>query len=1347
MYALEKQVNIKNMNQYTSDKEIKIVALGASAGGLHPLEAFFKSVSEDTTAIFVVIQHLAPDHKSMMGDLLRRATSIPVEVIEDGTQPVPGNIYLNPPAKTVTISEEGFHLADKKRESLTYPITTFFESMARTFQDHCCAIVLSGTGSDGSEGLKRVRENGGYTLVQDPREAKFDGMPNSAIHTKMVDQVLPVNEMYQSVQLMIDHELEPEKFDEQRNISTILGIVNDKTGIDFNGYKRSTILRRIVRRMKVAGFQEFDSYISFLKENADEAATMADELLIGVTQFFRDWDSYQVVRKKVLPELFEQALQHESRKVRVWVPACSTGEEAYSMAMLLDDYARNYDVTFDITVFATDLDSGAIKEAGARTFATSISKDIPEILLKRYFIAQKNGYKIAREIRGMVIFSEHNLLKEAPFSKIDLISCRNLLIYLNSETQQKVLSLFQYALRSDGYLFLGGSETISNRKKHFKEIDSNARIYLNTTKRAYLDEPKFKKIRHDINKAKELKTNTSSVPAGAAVDKDQFNEALLHQFVPDSVIIDENFRVLHTAGDARKYLSVPLGNMTDSLLKMIPSEWSVPLEVAVDKVRNEETAAKLEDLPLEKAGGDQSESRSVDITVRRLPLSKVSAPVFMINITARAERKVTNDSPVETIALTPETTSKVSSLERELEISRENLQATIEELESSNEELQASNEELQSSNEELESVNEELHTVNAEYEEKVKELSRANNDLKNLLNSTQLAILFLDEKLNIRRFTDSIKQILNIDERDIGRNLNNFASKLPLQKVMEKAETVQEKLVPYETPVSDDNGQAYIIRITPFRTINDEIKGVVLSFVDISELRSVKGKLKDSKEDLKRIREDYDQQHELFRLIANNASDVVGIHEMDGCYTFVSPSSADILGYEPDELIGSSPLEYFHPDDLARLKKRYSGGLKSLESDRPIEFRFKTKWGHYIWLETTIRHISDKVGDSVKILSSTRNISDRVDRIDELRLLSSIVENAHESIMITNEKIQIEYVNAAFSEMTGYQSREILGQKPQDFLYGEESDPHTMALIRSKLANERMFEVEVLNYRKDGSTFWNSITCKPLFKQDGTLRGYFAIQTDVTSEKLHQEQVQQFTQQLEEQNKKLTRVNEDLQEFAYIASHDLKEPVRAIIGVLDLVEQSIDAKGRDAELLTKAADRARRMDTMINSLLQYSRSGEVSEDLEEVALSETLDLVKENLAESIESTDANIVQKGDDLNIRVYPTMFIRLVQNLISNSIKYRKEDIAPEIEVSAVPADEKEGIILKIKDNGIGISDEYRKEIFKLFRRGSQSVEHDSNGLGLAISKRIVEHHNGEIWVESEVGKGSMFYVRLNL
>jgi two-component system CheB/CheR fusion protein len=1325
------------MNEHKNNQHIQIIALGASAGGTQALEKFISSVSPETQAVFVVIQHLAPDHKSMMDDLLSRITSISIKVIEQDMQPEPGTIYLNPPKKMVTIVDGVFQLEEKKRESLSFPITTFFESMAIDFEDQCCAIVLSGTGTDGSEGLIKVRNAGGYTIAQNPEQAKFNGMPNSAIDTKMVDQVLPVEEMYSRIQSMIDHQLDGDEIIDEMRINMILDIIKEKANINYKGYKRSTIQRRIARRLKVMGYTTLDDYIAFLRDAPDEAEVLAGEMLIGVTRFPINSSAFKILRERVFPELFERAEKHHDRKLRVWIPACSTGEEAYAMAMLLDDFTLKLNAKFDITLFASDLDERAIKQAVNRFFNTSSTRDIPKEFLSRYFIPQKNGYKIVREIREMIVFSVHNLIQEPPFSNIDLVSCRNLMIYLNAKTQERVISLFRFALRPNGFLMLGDSESVGNRRDYFREIDPSARIYENTHSTTYVDQPTFDKGPSKSYKGKKMNIDDQPGSESILLSTKSLNEALIQQFVPDSVVINKSFNVLHTTGKARRYLSVPLGDMTDNIFDMVPSSWAIPVEVALSKAENKDTAVKLKQLQLEKEV-ETDDDAFVDVTVSRLILRNVKQTLFMINFfkgDAESETLIDDNIVVESITLTPETTERITSLERELDTSRESLQATIEELESSNEEIQASNEELQSSNEELKSLNEELSTVNSEYEKNVRELSAANNDLKNLLNSTQIAILFLDSSLTIRRFSDSIKQILNIDDRDVGRGLHNFTSRLPLQQYVDKIKRVQEKLIPFETTINDSEDRTYIMRVTPFRTVNDEIKGVVLSFVEISELSLVQRELKLSKDDLHKIRKDYDKQYEMFRLIANNSNDVVGIHEMGGNYTYVSPSSVDVLGYRSEELTGKSPLDFMHSDDLDRIKEEYSDDLSTVETGKPIQYRFKTKWGNYAWLETTMRHITDSTGQPVEMLSSTRNISEKIDRLDELQLLGSIVENAREAIIITNTNFQVEYVNTAFKDMTGFEGREVLGRKPQEFLFGEESDQDTLAMMSDKLAKAEMFEAEVLNYRKSGSTFWNSFTCKPLFKQDGTLRGYFVIQSDVTAEKL------------EDKNSKLSRVNEQLQEFAYIASHDLKEPVRAIIGVLDLVENSINATGRDAELLSKAAERARRMDIMISSLLQYSRSGKVSEESEDVLLSKNLDIVKENLAESIERSGAEVSLIGDDAKLTVYPTMFLRLLQNLISNSIKYRSEDRSPKIEVSVAESEEYEGSLLKIKDNGIGIPEKFQKEIFKLFKRGSKSVDHDSNGLGLAISKRIAEHHNGEIWVESIEGEGSTFFVQLNL
>jgi two-component system CheB/CheR fusion protein len=562
-----------------------VIGIGASAGGLEPLEELFDNIDINTGYVFVIIQHLAPNHKSLMDELLARHTSLPIQVIEDDMELKPNHLYLNPPQKFVELSGNRFRLLDKEDKKLSYPISRFFESLAEEYQFQSVAVILSGTGSDGSEGIKYIKEHGGLVIAQDPQTAKFDGMPKSAIHTGAVDKICSIDQIPAELDQFLKRK-ETLNFDaktierHQKQIEKIISIIKRETDVNFEEYKISTIYRRTVRRMGIQGFTNLENYTAFLEKTPVEAHNLANELLIGVTRFFRDEKAFESIANNVIPKIIER--NAESKKIRVWVPACSTGEEAYSLAMLFKDYLRKNDLQYDVTIFATDLDGDAIRLASQRILPDSVVDEVPPRVFRSYFIAQKKGYTITKEIRDMVVFSQHNIIQDPPFSNIDLLSCRNFLIYLNGDIQQRLFQLFQFSLKKDGYLFLGSSESLGKSSDQFQDVDSKNNIFLNTNSKKSVelrskpvrlpDPPRPKTSSDEVELYDRFAFNTSKRLLN------DIQEAIIQEFTPDTVVFSDTFELIHTTGRVSQWLKLPSGVITTNLVRMLPDEMSLPFE-------------------------------------------------------------------------------------------------------------------------------------------------------------------------------------------------------------------------------------------------------------------------------------------------------------------------------------------------------------------------------------------------------------------------------------------------------------------------------------------------------------------------------------------------------------------------------------------------------------------------------------------------------------------------------------------------------------------------------------------------------------------------------------------------
>jgi two-component system CheB/CheR fusion protein len=833
-----------------------IVGIGASAGGLEALELFFRQVPAESGMAFVVISHLDPTRKGIMPELLQRVTSMSVIQAADNLKVAPDHVYVIPPNTDLSFMNGGLHLcAPEMAHGLRLPIDFFLRSLAADRQELAIGVILSGMGSDGTLGLRAIKEHAGLTLAQDPASAKFDGMPRSVIDAGVVDIIAPADQLPERIIGYLRHAPlatagEPDTEARARSsLDKILLLLRVQTGHDFFLYKKSTLYRRIERRMSIHQIERISAYAHFMRENPAEVDLLFKELLIGVTNFFRDPAAWDILKNKALPELL--AVTPPGRILRAWVVGCSTGEEAYSLAIVFKEALANCQLEgrFSLQIYATDLDHAAIEKARQGSYPANIAADVSPERLNRFFMANDHGYSVGKEIREMVIFAPQNVIMDPPFTRLDFLTCRNLLIYLGPELQKKLLPLFHYSLNVGGILMLGSAETIGSFTDLFAPIDNAVRLYQRTANLARAAEVQFPTKLYPGNALMAGDEPKTSPPiTNLQVVADQL---LLRSHAPAAVFFTAAGDIVYINGRTGKYLEPVPGRVNWNIFAMAHIGLRHELVNAVQRTQLQGGAVRIRNLRLEGSGAPLHIDLIVEAIAQPEALAGMFVAVFHDLPTPPRRRK---EAPRDgSAADTAELEAEVQRLREQLQTIQEEMQSSQEELRSSNEELQSTNEELQSTNEELttsreemQSLNEELQTVNAELQSKVEDLSRSSNDMKNLLDSTDIAIVFLDNALHVRRFTNSTTRIIKLIQSDIGRPLSDIVSKLDYPSLREDSLEVLRTLVFSEKEVYGLDGRCFLVRIMPYRTTGNVIDGLVITFVDVSKAKSMEGQLREA---------------------------------------------------------------------------------------------------------------------------------------------------------------------------------------------------------------------------------------------------------------------------------------------------------------------------------------------------------------------------------------------------------------------------------------------------------------------------------------------------------------------
>ena len=950
----------------TPPRDLIIVGLGASAGGINALKEFFAGMPADSGMAFVVVQHLAPERESTLANILQHRTTMSVTQVTESEPVEPNRVYVIPPNRNLAVVDGVIATTERvDPRGSRAAIDLFFRTLADSYRRNAVCIVLSGTGSDGTAGLKRIKENNGFAIVQDPADAEFDTMPLNAIATNLVDWVLPVRDMprklvqlresSERLNLTTPHE-EPVDVKGVEALRELLTLVRVRTGHDFTSYKQPTLLRRIARHLQIHELEDIPSYLNLLRERSDEMQSLIRNLLINVTNFFRDRDAFNALTSDVLPDLFSGKTSHDT--VRVWCAGCASGEEAYSLGILLMEWAEHIADPPRLQIFATDIDDEAIAEGRRHRYGDVIEADVSPERLRKFFVRERDGYRIRKELRDIVLFAPHNILRDPPFSRIDLITCRNVLIYLNRETQERALRIFHFALNPSGYLFLGSSETAEMLPTLYSSIDKKHRIY------GWRPAPA-----HPYTSPPLLPRNTGgvlSVPPPSVAHHSTLDFGLLHykvveQYAPPSVLLNEALEVVHVSASAGRFLHVGPGLPTTSVFKVAHSDLVPALRAALYDAKGAVGASSVPHVRVRLG----ETTVFVNLTVRRVDVAEAGGPLLLVlfeEVPGAADaddegsvpRVVDTDEAMRTVVGRLEdelrrTQDRLRMAIEQHDTSVEELRASNEELQSTNEELRSASEELETSKEELQSVNEELTTVNHELKDRIEDLSHANADLQNLMASTDIGTIFLDRDLNIKRFTPKARELINIIPGDVGRPLRDLTHRLDSGDWLMDIADVLHSTGTQEREVSSANGRHYLVRATPYRTMDDGIDGVVLTFVDITERKLAVSRLRESETRLRRALQ----------------VDTVGVlfFDKDHRITDTNPAFLDMSGYTADDVTkGLLRWADLTPPEFRARSQEAMNEFDTTGQTATYEKQYVRKDGARRWGLFTSKRLSDSEG-------------------------------------------------------------------------------------------------------------------------------------------------------------------------------------------------------------------------------------------------------------------------------------------------------------------------------------------------------------------------------------------------
>ena len=1306
-----------------------VVAIGASAGGLQPLEEFFTNLPNNPGAAFVILQHLSPDFPSLMPELIQRRTSLEVEQIKDGAQLHPNHIYVLPPRHTLTVEKDYLRLEQHLAERVNDPINIFFKSLAAQWGEKVIGIVLSGTGNDGTEGLQAISQKGGITLVQSPETAQFTSMPSSAIPCDCLDGILSPQDLAQAVYSLVGYSLNypisqvkagdlipVEQFEQ------ILSILSKYEKINFCQYKISTLSRRILNRCGINQSPDLTQYIVLLNQSETERKLLRQDLLISVTQFFRDPPAWELMEQQVLPELIESLEPQE--QIRVWVPACATGEEAYSLAILIDEAIQATNKQVSVKMFATDLDSKALEVASQGTYNESIKNNITPERLEKYFTYKAGSYQVKRHLREMLIIAPHDLTKNAGFSKMNLISCRNVMIYMQPLLQQQVLRLLHFSLASQGILFLGNAETLGDIETEFIHINQRWKIFRKHREVQLSLMPPVSQLPLIAPVTTPPASNRNIFKYERILDS-VFNLCFAEQRLT-CVLINQDFQLLHIFHNGADLLSFSTGKAKLDITELVPIPLKLPLRTAIHRAKREQQNILYTGINLFRNGVNETLNLKIAFP-NKYPIINEFMLVLLEVKTTLEDKSNQIEFQVDI-----ETVKQITELEYELQQTRENLQATIEELETTNEEQQAtneellaSNEELQSTNEELQSVNEELYTVNSEYQIKIQQLTELTNDIDNLLRSTDIGVIFLDNDLNIRKFTPTTSNIINILPTDINRPLSHFTHNLNCPNLVEILSNFVVSQIPLELEVINQKTQEQMLmRVNTYQGENNNNDGVVVTFVNIDQLKKIQNQLQTSNNWLDNI----------------YINSPVGLCLLDQNLKFVKVNEnfAKINNLSAVEHIGKTGQELF-PEWANIYEPLMRQLLETGETLRNVEFKTLTP----VFLQTRywigslypvlLENGQSGVGGVITEITEEKETQKEGKRAkDRLEEAQSISHLGNWELNLQTQKMRC--------------SKELFKIISFDFNLGE---PTLAQLITCIHVEDKARFLEALEQLKtqgiaydidikiirchDGEIRHINAIGKPGYNQENQITNIYGTMLDISDRK----QAEIALSKAKEGAEAGTKAKGD---FLANMSHEIRTPMNGVIGIIQLLLMT-DLSPEQKKLVDMIRDSGNLLLTIINDILNLSKIESGNFELEEhpfvlrTVVQSIFDLLqREILDKKIDFTysiDPDIPDGflGDSDRLR-------QIFLNLLGNAVKFT-DNSSISIQIIGQPiSEQKYELIISIQDQGIGIDSDKINHLFQPFNQADTSInrKYGGTGLGLVISKNLVNLMSGTIWVESQ-------------
>lgn len=1294
---------------------LTVVAVGASAGGLDALRQLFGAATPHPSIAFVVITHLPASHDSHLPELLAKAGPLPAAQAEAGNRLEGGRIYVMPPSKLMGLSKGVIRFEDGSlASSPPKPIDFFMTSLSEDMAGRAVGVVLSGTDHDGTVGLKAIKAVGGLTLAQSPDTAEFPGMPRSAIESGVADFVLPPDAMPAALLDFLDLEqaepdvdvlsTEPDAPGDTNDLlQDILSIVMARSSNDFRAYRPGMLRRRLRRRMVLVHRHRLDAYLELLSESPDEAAMLSREFLIGVTDFFRDATPWDELATHVLPALLATR-NVEQRPIRIWTPGCSSGEETYSIAMLLQELLGHRYQPGTLQVFGTDIDVEALATARRGDYPESIVSTVSVDRLARFFERRGGRYTVRKGLRDAVTFAPQNLIRDTPFSRLDLVVCRNVLMYFEPALQERVLQLFHFSLVPGGLLWLGKAESLGAHSALFEPVSTTMRLFRRVGARSHM--PRGFASLSNGSVMPEWRRRAGDHPQQVA---EIVRAHLAGRQVSAAVLTDRGGRALHFHGDTARFLA-PQGDASLDLLRLVRSDLRsatrAVLREAVSQVGASERRTML------GAGPDAQQ-----VLLQASVPAGADEPGLVIVLFTAIESAGQTVEAVTTS--TPPSQADMDDARRELDFALEDAERSNEELRLAgeeafalNEELQSSNEELESSKEELQSLNEELATVNSQLEDRIVEAVRNSEDFSNLLASTHIATLLLDSKMRIRRFTPAAAELFSLRRGDEGRLLSDMSRRVVDPHFDDEAREVLAGAPVKEAEIKGSTGSVLLRRLRPFLVENGGIDGVVVTFVDITSIRTAAS-----------------QARHLLAMLADS-NDAVISFDLQGRILAWNAGAEKLYGYRTDEALQTDIFSLTSPSERSRFRTLVDTAIRG-GSAGPEQIGRTTNRGEVVQVSLALSSLRDENGTPSSILSTERDITEKLRIASEMRF-RRLADDIPALLRVDDRQGMAEFVNRSCAEFTGQPRETLLGRGWQQFVHPDDRAAYIADDVAA-LARRTGMERDVRMLRHDGIYRWMRIISVPHASPEGEFTGFVALMIDVEDRKLAE---------LE-----LFHASRRKDEFLAMLAHELRNPLSAISNSTAVLAGLAFGDGPGPWAVGIIQRQTRLLSKLLDDLLDLARiaQGKIMLTLAPAELRVVLDQAVEVSRALIDSRHQTlVVEPIGDWWVEAEVTRLVQVFTNLLNNAAKYTQE--GGEIRLQA--GFERNQVVVRVADNGTGIEPEMLLRVFEMFAQADITLDRAQGGLGLGLTlvQRLVTLHGGTVEAESEgLGQGSVFTVRL--